>query len=111
MSCKNTQMNYSLKILERGMITPYNILRHELIGLRVRVVSTTHPGYRCSGEIIEETRNTLKIKSKSGMKTLPKNCITLELKLPNKEVVRIDGNLLVSRPEERIKKKYRIRFV
>ncbi|MEA3254399.1 MAG: ribonuclease P protein component 1 [Candidatus Altiarchaeota archaeon] len=93
------------------MITPYNILRHELIGLRVKVVDATHPGYRCGGEIIGETRNTLKVESKGGVKTLPKDCITLELELPDKGMVRINGNLLVSRPEERIKRKYRIRFV
>lgn len=101
---------YPKEILERGM-TPYNILRHELVGLRVNVVDATSVGYRCSGEIIGETRNTLKIKNKGGVKILPKDCITLELKLPGKGVVRIEGNLLVSRPEDRIKKKYRIRFV
>lgn len=93
------------------MITPYNILRHELISLNIRVVDATHPGYKLNGKIIGETRNTLKIKSKGDVKILPKNCVTLELKLPDGEVVRLDGNLLVSRPGDRIKKKYRIKFV
>ena len=93
------------------MITPYNILRHELIGLRAEVVDATHTGYRYCGEIIKETRNTLAIRGKQGVKILPKNCITLAIRLPGNGVVRVDGNLLVSRPEERIKKKYRIKFV
>jgi ribonuclease P protein subunit POP4 len=93
------------------MITPYNILRHELIGLPVRIVSASHEGYKCVGIMIDETRDTIKIKTDAGIKILPKDCITLEATLPKGEVVRIDGKLLVSRPEERIKKKYRIKFV
>lgn len=93
------------------MITPYNILRHELIGLPVRVVSASHDGYKCSGMVVDETRDTIKIKTDAGLKTLPKACITLEATLPRGEVVRIDGKLLVSRPEDRIKKKIRIKFV
>ncbi|HEX55229.1 MAG: ribonuclease P protein subunit [Candidatus Altiarchaeales archaeon] len=93
------------------MITPYNILRHELIGLEARVVDATHPGYKCRGKIVNETRNTIDIETKSGRKRLPKDCIVLELKLPLDSIVRIDGKLLVGRPENRIKKKYRIKFV
>ena len=93
------------------MITPYNILRHELIGLPVRIVSASHEGYKCAGVVVDETKDTIKIKTDAGIKTLPKDCIILEVSLPQEEVVQIDGKLLVSRPEERIKKKYRIKFV
>lgn len=93
------------------MITPYNILRHELIGLPVRIVSASHEGYKCTGLVVDETKDTIKIKTDAGIKTLPKDCITLETLLPQGDVVQIDGKLLVSRPEERIKKKYRIKFV
>lgn len=93
------------------MITPYNLLRHEIIGLNAKVIHATHDGYMISGRVVDETRNTLEIETKSGVKTLPKNCIVLELKLPNDAIVRVDGNLLISRPEDRVKKKYRIRFV
>jgi len=92
------------------MITPYNILRHELVGLEAGVVEGTHEGYRCRGKIVEETRNTLSIKHGNEVKKIPKDCVRLELKLPKNAVVRIDGNLLVERPEDRIKKKYRIKF-
>lgn len=93
------------------MITPYNILRHELIGLRARVVNSTHKGYECGGRIVGETRNTIEIEQKGKVKTLPKDCIVLELDLPDGCVVRVDGKLLIARPEDRIKKKYRIKFV
>jgi len=93
------------------MITPYNVLRHELTSLNARVVDATHEGYKCSGRIVGETRNTIKIEQKGKVKTLPKDCIVLDLTLPDKCIVRIDGKLLVSRPEDRIKKRYRIKFV
>jgi ribonuclease P protein subunit POP4 len=92
------------------MITPYNIMRHELTGLNARVVEATHNGYGCEGVIVAETRNTIDIEHEGKIKRLPKDCIVLELDLPGKCVVRIDGKLLVARPEDRIKKKYRIKF-
>jgi len=87
------------------MITPYNILRHELCGLKARVVESTHPGYKVEGVIVDETRNTLTIKAGEKNIKVPKDCITVELNLPKDAVVRIEGKLLVSRPEDRIKKK------
>ncbi|MBN2250556.1 MAG: ribonuclease P protein component 1 [Candidatus Altiarchaeota archaeon] len=93
------------------MITPHNILRHELTGLKAAVVEATHTGYKCSGVIIAETRNTLKIKNGECTKTIPKDCIKIEVRLPGGGSVRLDGRLITSRPEDRIKKKHRIKFV
>jgi ribonuclease P protein subunit POP4 len=93
------------------MITPQNILRHEIIGLNAKITSSTHKGYESVGVIIGETKNTIKVGTQSGIKTVPKDCIELELNLPGGETVRLDGRLMISRPEERIKKKYRIKFV
>ncbi len=93
------------------MINPYNILRHEFIGLPVRITSATHEGYKCAGTVADETRDTITIKTDAGIKTLPKDCITLEVNLPQGEIVQIKGKLLLSRPEDRIKKKYQIKFV
>jgi len=93
------------------MITPLNILRHELIGLRVKIVDATHEGYICEGTVVGETRNIIKIRMEKGIKTIPKNSATFEFTLPSKARVKIDGKLLISRPEDRIKKKYRIKFV
>jgi ribonuclease P protein subunit POP4 len=43
-------------------------------------------------------------------KTLPKDSIVLELTLPGGCRVRVEGIVLLSRPEDRIKKKHRIKF-
>ena len=92
------------------MITPYNILRHELSGLEARVVASTHAGYKVAGVIVGETRNTLTIKTKDKKVKVPKDCVTLELSLPDGAIVQVEGRLLVARPEDRIKKKHRIKF-
>jgi len=92
------------------MITPYNILRHELTGLKARVVKAAHNGYKISGTVKDETRNTLKIKTEAGDRVVPKDCIVIDFEIPKGAVVRVDGKLLVARLEERIKKKYRIKF-
>ena len=92
------------------MITPYNVLRHELIGLEAKIVDASHPGYVVSGTISDETRSTIAIKGSKGEKKVPKDSVVLELNLPDKSVVRVDGKLLVARPQERLKKKYRIKF-
>ncbi len=93
------------------MINPYNILRHELTGLQATVVYATHEGYKCSGQIVGETRNTIKIRHQDKVKILPKDAIVFELDLPMDCKVRVEGKLLLARPVDRIKKKYRIKFM
>ncbi len=87
-------------------ITPQNLVRHELIGLKVKIEkSTDNTQTKLSGTIIDETYNTLKIGIKDSEKTIAKeNCIFV-FTLPDKTKVQVDGKLLVSRPEDRIKKK------
>jgi len=87
-------------------ITPYILVRHELIGLKVKVEKSTDPTQRgISGRIIDETYNTLKIEAKDKEKTaIKENCVFV-FTLPNRKKVEVDGKLLVSRPEDRIKKK------
>ena len=93
------------------MITPYNLLRHELVGLEAKIVESNHKGYTgIAGRIVDETKNTFVIEDSGKEKTIPKNCVILEIKLPDNAIVTIDGNLLSGRPEERIKKKFRIKF-
>lgn len=87
------------------MRTPENIQKHELIGLNMEVVSSKNPNnVNISGKIVNETRKTLLVESKGMLKRLFKDQITLNLDLPRKQV-EIEGNLLLGRPWERLKKK------
>jgi ribonuclease P protein subunit POP4 len=90
------------------MINPKNLVRHELIGLEVRVVESTNPSQAgLSGRVVDESRNILSIDTGKGVKNLPKQDCTFSFHLPSGEWVRVKGSLLVSRPEDRIKKKLR----
>jgi ribonuclease P protein subunit POP4 len=91
------------------MITPYNILRHELSGLAVEAI--TRDGHKVSGTIIDETRETIKIETSRGKKTTEKKNATYTIYTPGKAIVKIEGILLLGRPEDRIKKKHRIKFI
>jgi ribonuclease P protein subunit POP4 len=56
--------------------------------------------------VIDETYNTLKIEAKDGKeKTILKTNSIFIFTLPNGVKVQVDGKLLISRPEDRIKKK------
>ncbi|MCS7105994.1 MAG: ribonuclease P protein subunit [Candidatus Aenigmarchaeota archaeon] len=90
-------------------ITPENLVRHELIGLEVKIKESTDPTLKkLKGRVIDETYNTFKIETKEGKeKVIPKkNCIFIFI-LPNKTKVQVDGKILVARPEDRIKKKFK----
>lgn len=81
--------------------TPKNIIRHELIGLQCEVIGTSNKSQLgIKGKVVDETMKTVVI---SGRR-VPKQGTTFRVELDGKKV-RIDGNCLVSRPEDRIKKK------
>ena len=79
------------------------LLKVTWVGHEVKV--HTH-GQKISGVIINETKNTLKIKTKRKpvkIVTIIKNNSIFEIKLDNKVFI-IDGNLINGRIEKRIKK-------
>lgn len=85
-------------------ITKHNLLAHELIGLWAKVVKSTDPNKEgLAGIIIDETKNTIKIETKKGIKMLPKKEIVLEVKLPSGEKTCIDCKQIMFRPEDRTK--------
>ena len=87
-------------------ITPSNIARHELIGLKVRVVSAADPTHaKVSGKVVFETNRMLQIETSRKEKSVPKEDSVFVFTLPDSTKVEVDGNLLLGRPEERIKKK------
>ncbi len=86
------------------MITPRNILQHELVGLQAMVSGSSHGGHvGMSGKIVDETRQTLTILHKDGSAVLPKHVAVLHVWLPTGEIVKVQGKMLVGRPEDRIK--------
>ena len=85
------------------MITPRNVLRHELIGLDVLVSGAANPLQRgMAGRIIDETRNLLVIETRNGIRRVAKMHSTFRVSLPGRELVEIDGSVLVLAPEKRI---------
>jgi ribonuclease P protein subunit POP4 len=93
-----------------------NIVRHELIGLRVKVKECPDKTVRgLAGRVVDESygmlvieqddgKNGLKI---SGEKSVPKRDSIFIFDLPNRTKVSVEGSLLVGRPEDRIRKKLR----
>ena len=91
-------------------ITPENVLRHELIGLKTIVARSLDPllaGTR--GRVIDETRNTIKLGTKKGVKVIPKGVAVFRFDLPDGCTVEVEGAKLVGRPENRMKAKGRRR--
>lgn len=84
------------------MITPQNVIRHELIGLSVRVADSSNPRQiGIEGTIVDESRNMLVIMTRNGQKRIQKRYATFDLRLPDDTLVRVDGSILVMQPEKR----------
>ena len=87
-------------------IEPKNVARHELIGLTVTIVKSKDPlKLGINGLIIDETKKTLKIRTKDNVVITPKEDCSFELQIPTGQKIEIDGKILHGRAEERIKKK------
>ncbi|MBE0525768.1 ribonuclease P protein subunit [Candidatus Thorarchaeota archaeon] len=87
-------------------IAPENIVRHELTGLATHVVESKDPTLVCrSGVILGETREMLRLNTKNGEVCVSKSVCVFDITLPNGAVVRVDGNVLRGRPEDRMKKR------
>lgn len=80
-------------------ITPENLPKHELIGLKAEVVNSTDESQiGLSGEVMDETQSMLRIGDRQVEK---KNCSFL-FTLPDGTEVEVDGRIIDGRPEERI---------
>jgi len=79
-------------------------LRHELIGLKTIVARSSNTllvGTR--GRIVDETRNTVKLSTREGVKMIPKGIAVFRFDLPDGSIVEVEGAKLVGRPENRMK--------
>jgi ribonuclease P protein subunit POP4 len=83
-------------------IKPKNIIAHELIGLKVKIYDT-HNKYLGSGTVIDETRNLIRVMVNNSIKNFLKNSCYFHFILPDKKTVKINGQDLIGRPEERLK--------
>jgi len=98
------------------MITPKNIVQHELIGLEAKIADSANPStIGIKGRVVDETRNTLILETKKDKKAFEKSFVkdqcVFSFRIKNQEGkpawVKVDGKLIVARPEDRIKKKFK----
>jgi ribonuclease P protein subunit POP4 len=84
--------------------TKHNIQRHELIGMNVEIINSSDQGHvGFTGQIVDETKNTLTIKTKTGDKMIQKKGLVMKTSLQDSDVV-IKGSEVKFRPEDRIKR-------
>lgn len=89
-------------------ITPRNVLRHELIGLKVKIVKSSDRNLvNMTGIIIDETKKTLVILSNQQEKRIAKQIVKLHISLPNGNIIEVNGRKLLGQPENRAKKTIR----
>ncbi|ANF22828.1 ribonuclease P [Thermococcus piezophilus] len=87
-------------------MTARNIIWHELIGLKAKIIRASHPELvGIKGYVLDETRNTLTIGGERVW-VIPKDVVELEFEVGDKRI-RIDGRELIGRPEMRLKKRWR----
>ncbi len=56
------------------MISPENLHAHELIGLQTEILESSNPQIvGLSGMIVDETKHMFLLRTKNGLKLLPKN--------------------------------------
>jgi len=85
---------------------PRNLVRHELIGLKIKVDESSNSMIRgLEGRVVDETRNMLVIENEqSTEKKIPKAGNIFIFELNGGAQVRVKGERLIARPEDRIKK-------
>ena len=87
-------------------LRPENLARHELIGLHLAVEQSSNPCQAgLAGQVIDETRNTFLLETKSKVVRLAKKNTSLVFSLPSGQKVSIEGSVLISQPENRISKR------
>ncbi len=87
------------------MITPKNLIRHELIGLKVEIAESTNKcNIGINGTVVNETKYMLAIKTKKGLRRFAKRNSIFMFKINGKKV-KVDGKRIAKRPEDRIKLK------
>ncbi|NPA47613.1 MAG: ribonuclease P protein component 1 [Thermococci archaeon] len=90
----------------RGRLTRRNVTRHELIGLKAKVIRASHPELvGIEGYVADETRNTIVIMGLGRSWVVPKAVADFELELEDGSRLVVRGEDLLGRPEMRLKGK------
>ncbi|RNJ76426.1 MAG: ribonuclease P protein subunit [Nitrosopumilus sp. H8] len=88
------------------MITPENILSHELVGLDAQIVSSVNRDLvGLNGTITDETKSMLKLYTTRGPKSAPKEGSRWRLVTEGGDAL-VDGSLISKRPYDRIGAKW-----
>jgi ribonuclease P protein subunit POP4 len=88
-------------------ITPA-VLQKEFVGLHAEVVRSSNTcSLSVAGRVVDETRNLLVIQHKNKKKLIVKNTAVFRFRFPDGTVVDINGQKIIGRPEERVKKRIR----
>lgn len=93
-------------------ITPSKLVFHELIGLEVKVTEASNPQLNdIRGKVVDETKNMIIVHTEKGTeKQIPKKGSFFVFRIPAdlsgkhaERYVKVNGNLLLSQPENRTK--------
>lgn len=86
-------------------ITQDNLRAQDFIGIQLTVTSANDPTLKdLTGTIRDETRNTLRVEAHGKLLTLPKAGTIFNLRLDNGNIFKVNGNEVIYRPEDRVKK-------
>ena len=91
------------------MISSNNLIYHELIGLNVEITdSSAESLIGIKGKVVDETKKTLIIEtSDKNEKLVAKDVSIFQFEVPDGTYLEVNGKILLSRPEDRIKKRYK----
>ena len=85
------------------MITAENIIAHEMIGLKTEIVESSNPQIiQLNGTIIDETKSMFTLKTKKGLKKIPKANSKWKFVLDHKCI--LNGSSIAQKPHERLRK-------
>ena len=83
-------------------ITEDELLRHELISLRITVTRSSNPSHEgINGVVVDETKNTLVIADGSKKRRIPKEGATYVFTMPDGTFIEVEGRRLLGRPVDR----------
>jgi ribonuclease P protein subunit POP4 len=87
------------------MKTEASVVRGEFIGLNAKVVKSINPqNVGISGQIVDETRNTIVIRHGNEDKIVIKETSVFQFSMPDGTIMEIEGKAILGRPEDRVKK-------